>query len=323
MGCGYAHCPDRHRADADREGQRGQPDDLERRLDRRRLDGADRRGAERQWDDCHVRRCDGLRHGRQLHDRQPHRLLRGAERDGLGSCFLDARAHERHLLLPERLRLLRVAGDPRRHARPKRALDGLLQVHPDRYRQRRQHGLDLHHRQGRHERSDCAEPLVQQRRGRRVLPRQRHALLLQARRGDRDTRHRRRLERRRHGDRVLRFRRRVGTRHELDGLRIGQLADVQLYGDGHRQRLPVRHRDEQCRAHFQLDLRPDARLDRSCRRRPDRQRHRRDGRRQRELRQRRQFHDRDTDRLRGDSERDCFRPRFLYVDSRERELHVA
>src|SRR5207248_3724997 len=54
------------------------------------------------------------------------------------------------LFRSERLRLLRFADDALGHARAERTDHRLLHVHPDGHGQRRERGLDLDHRQGRH-----------------------------------------------------------------------------------------------------------------------------------------------------------------------------
>ena len=96
------------------------------------------------------RRQRQLRQRRQLHDRDSHRLRETQSGDRVRARLLHARPHQRDLQLGRRLRLLRLALDHHRQPRSKRALNRLLPVHPDRNRQRREHRLDLHHRQGRH-----------------------------------------------------------------------------------------------------------------------------------------------------------------------------
>ncbi len=180
-----------------------------------RLNRADGRRPDRQRDGCDRRRQPELRQRRRVHDRPAHRLRGDAGRDRLRTRHLDAHARGRLVHELRHLRDVRRDHPARRHARPERPRHRLLPLHAHRHRQRRQHGLDLHDRQGRHQRPVRAEPHALERDRRRVLPRLGGPRLLQAGRGDRRLRHRRLGRGRRLRRCGLPVPARDGCRHEL------------------------------------------------------------------------------------------------------------
>ncbi len=280
--------PHLHPGDADRAQRRQarhRPQPGSRQLERHELHAhlgrccPDRWRADRQHRRRIGRRQPELRRRRRLHHRPPHRL----HRRGLRSRLLDADARAGHA---QRRRLLglRRPHHPRRHARPERPRHRLLPLHPHRHRQRRQHRLDHHDRQGRHVRPD--RPVTRARRLERRRPHDRHHGVLPPG-GQRLLRRHRQLHRRPVRDRLLL----LPHAHRLHPLGLGRRPHLHARDPDRGRRRQDGHGTEQRRPHQQLHVHAHRRLD-SSERRLDH------GERRRRLRQRRHSRTREDRPLR-------------------------